>query len=116
MQTDMNAKQVNLSNALENLYQKYINDTKEKFKEYTTMLEDNSISSKNIQNSMKKIQKTKERIQLITLKTLQLDKEYSEKNNCLLKEKNNLGKIIFELKEKMAQYRNYQRKRLALLV
>lgn len=34
MVTEMNTKKVNIYNALENLYQKFITDSKERFKKY----------------------------------------------------------------------------------
>ena len=48
MQNEMSSKQVNLSNYLETLYQKYMNDTKDRFDKYTTLMNTNDEESKHI--------------------------------------------------------------------
>lgn len=70
MVTEMNTKKVNIYNALENLYQKFITDSKEKFKRYSQIMEKNNKDQKAIEETIKKIQKTKNKIKLICLKII----------------------------------------------
>lgn len=58
----MNSKKVNIYNALENLFQKFMNDSKDKFWHYTNLLDSNTADAKAIDETMKKIGWTKERI------------------------------------------------------
>ena len=76
MVTEMNTKKVNIYNALENLYQKFITDSKEKFKKYSQIMEKNNKDQKAIEETIKKIQKTKNKIKLISLKIIQIKKEF----------------------------------------
>ena len=55
MVTEMNSKKVNIYNALENLFQKFITDSKEKFRKYTILMENNTKESKAIEETIKKI-------------------------------------------------------------
>ena len=82
MQNEMNSKQVNLSNYLETLYQKYMNDTKDKFEKYTQLMTGNEQQSKKIDEDMKKIARTKEKIHVNTLKILMMEKEFNTRNEC----------------------------------
>ncbi len=76
MQTEMNSRKVNIYNALENLFQKFMNDSKEKFKKYTALLESNSQDSRIVDETLRKIHRTKERIRLTVLKILQMEREF----------------------------------------
>lgn len=112
MQNEMNSKQVNLSNFLETLYQKYMNDTKDKFDKYTGLMEDNDKASKSIDETMKKIARKKEQIQVMTMKIYQMEKEFEIKNDALIKERDAINKNFLELKDKMFKFRDGERKRL----
>jgi hypothetical protein len=116
MQNEMNSKQVNLSNYLETLYQKYMNDTKDKFEKYTQLMTGNEQQSKKIDEDMKKIARTKEKIHVNTLKILMMEKEFNTRNECLTKEKNAINTNFLDLKTKMGKFRDGERKRLTELV
>lgn len=116
LQNEMNSKQVNLSNYLETLYQKYMNDTKDKFENYTQLMGGNETQSKKIDEDMKKIARTKEKIHVTTIKILMMEKEFHTRTVCLNKEKSAIGTNFLDLKTKMGNFRDKERKRLTELV
>lgn len=116
MQTEMNTKKVNIYNALENLFQKFMNDTKEKFKKYTNLMKVNTADSKAIEETIKRISKTKNRIKLTSLKIIQMKKEFEDKNLKIKKENDEIAKNFLALKNKMFKFREKERKKLTFLV
>jgi hypothetical protein len=115
MQTEMNSKKVNIYNALENLFQKFMNDSKDKFRHYTNLLDSNTADSKAIDETMKKITRTKEKIKSLSTKIYQMEKEFEEKNNQIRSENEEIAKNLLALKDKMFIFRNKQRKKLIKL-
>lgn len=115
MTTEMNSKKVNIYNALENLFQRFMSDSKDKFKKYTSLLEENTSESRAIDEMMKKITRAKEKIKLMSLKVFQMEKEFEEKNNKIKCENDEIGKNFLELKNKMFSFRNEERKKLTRL-
>jgi len=80
MQNDMRSKQGTLSNYLETLYQRYMNDTKDKFNKFSALLKDSGDATKHINDTMKKIARTKDRIQKMNVKIAQMEKEFEQRN------------------------------------
>lgn len=115
MQTEMNSKKVNIYNALENLFQRFMNDSKDKFKKYTSLLEENTNESRNIDETMKKITRAKERIKLMSLKVFQMERDFQAKNEQIRSENEEIGRNFLELKNKMFQFRNEERRKLTRL-
>ena len=115
MQTEMNSKKVNIYNALENLFQRFMNNSKDKFKKYTGLLEENTTESRSIDETMKKITRAKEKIKLMSLKVFQMEKEFEEKNNQIKSENEEIGRNFLELKNKMFTFRNEERRKLTRL-
>ena len=106
MQNDMRSKQGILSNYLETLYQRYMNDTKEHFSTFTDLLKESSEDTKIINDTMKTIARTKARIELMKLKITQMENEFEQRNNALENEKDAINRNQLELKAKMARFRN----------
>lgn len=115
MQTEMNSKKVNIYNALENLFQKFMNDSKDKFRHYTNLLDSNTADSKAIDETMKKITRTKEKIKSLSTKIFQMEREFDEKNNQIKTEKDEIAKNLLALKDKMFRFRNKHEKKLIKL-
>lgn len=115
MQTEMNSRKVNIYNALENLFQKFMNDSKEKFKKYTNLLESNAQDSRLVDETLRKIARTKERIRATVQKIYQMQKEFEEKNGLIASENHEIQKNFLELKARMHSFRNAQRSRLGQL-
>jgi len=115
MQTEMNSKKVNIYNALENLFQKFMNDSKDKFRHYTNLLDSNTADSKAIDETMKKITRTKEKIKSLSTKIFQMEREFEEKNNQIRNENEEIAKNLLALKDKMFMFRNKQRRKLIKL-
>lgn len=116
MVTEMNTKKVGIYNALEALFQKFITDSKEKFRRYTQLMEENNRDSKAIEETIKKIQKTKNKIKLTCLKIIQIKKEFEDKNSRIKRENDEIARNFLSLKDKMFRFRNSQRKKLVVLV
>lgn len=106
MQTEMNTKKVNIYNALENLFQKFMNDSKEKFKKYTQLMENNTRDSKQIEETIKKIQKTKSKIRVICHKILAMKREFQIKNGKIKQENGEISHNFLQLKNKMFSFRD----------
>ena len=115
MQTEMNSKKVNIYNALENLFQKFMNDSKDKFRHYTNLLDSNTADSKAIDETMKKITRTKDKIKSLSTKIFQMEKEFEEKNNQIQSENDEINKNLLALKDKMFRFRNKEAKKLIKL-
>jgi len=115
MQTEMNSKKVNIYNALENLFQRFMNDSKDKFKKYTSLLEENTNESRAIDETMKKITRAKEKIKLTSLKVFQMEKEFEEKNNQIKSENDEIARNFLDLKNKMFAFRDEEKRRLTRL-
>jgi hypothetical protein len=116
MHAEMSSKQGSLSNLLETLYQRYTNDTKDRFAKYQKTLKECGNSTKEINNTMKKIVRTRERIELKGIETTQMVMELKQKNDALAREKKAIANNFLELKNKMFNFRDKERKKLAELV
>lgn len=116
MNSDMNSKHLNLTTNLENLYQKYQNDTKHKFTQYDKLLQENTLTYRRIEDMMKKIARTQDRIQLRTLKIFQMQKEFDMKNQALNKEREAVNANFLALKNKMFRFREDRERKLTELI
>ena len=103
-------------NALENLFKKFMYDSKEKFQKYTQLMEINAKSTKSIEESIKRIKKIKTKIKLISLKILQTWKEFELKNQKIWNENNEIASNFLSLKKKMFEFRNDEKKKLVVLI
>lgn len=115
MQTDMNTKRVNIYNELEKLFQTFMNDSKETFRQYTAELEMNTNDSKAIDETVKKIARMKEKIKLMSMKIYQMEHEFREKNNQIKAENDEIARNFLALKNKMFKFRAEQNKNLTRL-
>jgi hypothetical protein len=115
MQTEMNSKKVNIYNALENLFQKFMTDSKDKFRQYSNLLESNTSDSNAIDETMQKVTRTKEKIKSLISKIYNMEKDFNHKNSQIQKENDEINKNLFDLKEKMFHFRNTQKKKLVKL-
>lgn len=69
-------------------------------------MENNTKESKAIEETIKKIQKTKNKIKLTSLKIIQIKKEFEHKNSKIIKENDEIAKNFLDLKNKMFQFRS----------
>ncbi len=82
-----------------------MNDSKDKFNEYTKLMDDNTSESKSIEETIKKISKTKNKIKLTSLKIIQMKKEFENKNMKIKKENDEISRNFLNLKNKMFKFR-----------
>ena len=116
METEMNSKKVNIYNSLEHLFQKFMKDNKDKYRKFMTLTADNNKDTKKIEETNRRILRVKEKIQLMTLKILQMEKEFNSKNSLIRKENGAIARNFLDLKNKMFEFRNKQHRRLIKLV
>ena len=116
MQGEMTSKQNTLSNELESLFQRYTNDTKDRFNEHLTKVNESNKVQNKISKETKKIAKTKERIDFLDIKTRQMEQELWQKNLSLSNEKAAISANFLDLKNKMLNFRAKERKKLTELV
>ena len=112
----MNGKKISIYNALENLFQKFMSDSKEKFKKYTQLLEVNAGDSKSIEEAIKRIGRTKNKIKLVSLKIIQMEKEFEDKNSKIKRENEEVSQNFLKLKDEMFKFRKRESHRLTKLV
>lgn len=112
MITEMNNKKVNLYNALESLYKKFMQESKSKFEKYSDLMNVNQISNLNIENSKRRLKRLRQWVKQINLKEQQLNKEFEQKNIQIEIEKENISKSYLELKNKILKFRNDQKSQL----
>lgn len=112
----MNTKKVNIYNDLNHLFEKFMKHSKEKFKKYTNLMEMNAQDSKQIEETIKKITKTKNKIKLTSLKIIQMKKEFESKNSKIKKENDEIARNFLALKNKMFEFRDKERRKLTELV
>jgi len=106
MNNDMRSRQGTLSNFLETLYQRYMNDTKDRFAQFEKNLDTSANNTKKINESTKKISRDKERINQTEIKINQMKEEFTQRNEALKKEKDAIAQNFFNLKNKMARFRD----------
>lgn len=106
MQNEMRSKQGNLSNSLETLYQRYMNDTRDNFTKFNSLLTENAGATKEINEAMKNIARKKESIKFMSLKIKQMELEFQQRNKALENEKKAISDNFLDLKNKMARFRN----------
>ena len=116
MQGEMTSKQNTLSNELESLFQRYTNDTKDRFTEYLNKVNESNKVQKDIQKNTKLIARTKDRIDLMDVKIRQMEQELKQKNQSLQSEKTAIAKNFLDLKNKMLNFRASERKKLTEFV
>lgn len=112
----MNSKKISIYNALENLFQKFMSDSKEKFKKYTQLLEVNAADSKAIEEAVKRIGRTKNKIKLVSLKIIQMEREFEDKNSKIKRENDEVSQNFLKLKEEMFKFRKRESQTLTKLV
>ena len=106
MHNEMRSKQGALSNYLETLYQRYMNDTNVKFTKFETLTQTSDSDTKIINDKMKKISRIKEWIHQMDMKTASMEAEFVQRNKALKKEKDAIAKNFLNLKNKMAKFRD----------
>lgn len=112
----MNSKKLGIYDALENLFQRFMRNSKDKFIKYTQLLEKNTTNYKAIEETMKKIIRTKNKIKLVSLKIIQMEKEFEDKNNKIKRENDEIAENFLKLKNEMFKFRNKEKKKLTKLV
>ena len=115
MQTEMNSRKVCIYNALENLFQKFMNDSKEKFRKYTNLLEANAADSRAIDEAMRRIARTRDKIRQVSLRTQQLTAECDARDNLTKAENEEIARNFLALKHRMFKFRGEQNKKLTRL-
>lgn len=78
-------------------------------------MEKNNKDQKAIEETIKKIQKTKNKIKLICLKIIQIKKEFDQKNSKIKRENDEIASNFLSLKNKMFAFRKNERKKLVVL-
>ena len=68
MHSDMNSKKMNLKTALDSLFHKFLTDTKENFSKYQKLLSENTTKSHEIDKSLARLHRTKDKIKLMSVK------------------------------------------------
>ena len=116
IQADMSSKKLGIYDALENLFQRFMRNSKDKFNKYTQLLEKNTNNSKSIEETIKKITRTKNKIKLVSLKIIQMEKEFEDKNNKIRRENDEIAENFLKLKSEMFKFRNKENKKLTRLV
>lgn len=116
MVTDMNSKKVNIHNALEHLFQKFMKDSKDKYRKFITYKTENHEDTTMIGETNRRMLRVKEKIQFTSLKIMQMEREFQSKNTLIKKENGAIAKNFLELKNKMFNFRNKQHRKLTKLV
>lgn len=101
MKHDLIKKIELLDQQFEKNFQQFVSDTETKAESYDELLRANQDSSKNINDYQKQINRLKEQIQFLELKTKQNKKECDDRNKSLMREKNKIIDHYRELKVTM---------------
>jgi chromosome segregation ATPase len=115
MKHDLIKKIEELDKDFEVNFNRYVNETESKSKEYKTMLTKNEDDSEKINKSMRKINRLKNNISYWSLKIDQHKNECEDRNQKLKKEKDSISKHSRELKKKMISFRDDEERRLVNL-
>lgn len=116
METEMNAKKVNIYNALEHLFHKFMKDSRDKYREFMKISDSNEVFTTTIIDTNRRILRNQDRIQVRALKMLQLEREFESRNRLIRKENTAISRNFLELKNKMFAFRASQHRRLIRLV
>ena len=116
METEMNAKKVNIYNALEHLFHKFMKDSRDKYREFMKISDSNDLFTQTIIDTNRRILRIQDRIQVRALKMLQLEREFESRNRLIRKENTAISRNFLELKNKMFAFRASQHRRLIRLV
>lgn len=101
MKHDLIKKIELLDQQFEKNFQQFVSDTETKAESYDELLRANQDSSKNINDYQKQINRLKEQIQFLELKTKQNKKECDDRNKSLMREKNKIIDHYRDLKVSM---------------
>ena len=112
MKHDLIKKIELLDQQFEKNFQQFVSDTETKAESYDELLRANQKSSKDINDYQKQINRLKEQIQFLELKTKQNKKECDDRNKSLMREKNKIIDHYRDLKVTMTEARDKEEKRL----
>lgn len=116
MTSEMRSKQGTLSNYLETLYQRYMNDTNTKFTKFKKLREQSVSKTTTIKKTMRKISQTKEWIKQMDLKIASMEAEFSQRHKSLTNEKRQISDNFLKLKNKMARFRDGKKQSIIFLI
>ena len=116
MNSDMTSRKMALKTALDSLFQKFTNDTKEQFNNYTKLMEENTSKSHDIDKSLKRLHRTKDKIKLMSVKIFQMEREFEQRNRQIKSENDEIARNFLELKKRMFAFREKEKARLTKIV
>jgi hypothetical protein len=111
----LEGKQRKLHSDLEQMYEKYKNDTHSKAKDHAEYFQKDRDKTKEIDRLAKEIERLKDKIEHMKHKIHQHTKEYNKRNLALKRENENIHRNYKELKAKMLKFREDEARRLTEL-